>query len=154
VHILLVNLCEQAYEYVFNENSTFQMFRLTRSTPNGFDAPGSGDLPPPPPMTPVETFMATQTEVLRQIMQTQQQIAQQMQQRPQMGANHDGPHMVTTYSQFIGMKPPTFTNAEEPLDADTWIRAIKAKFSTFVLPCSEEHKASFAALQLRGEALM
>jgi hypothetical protein len=23
VHILLVNLCEQAYEYVFNENSTF-----------------------------------------------------------------------------------------------------------------------------------
>jgi hypothetical protein len=23
VHILLFNLCEQAYEYVFNENSTF-----------------------------------------------------------------------------------------------------------------------------------
>jgi hypothetical protein len=33
VHILLVNLCEQAYEYVFNENSTFQMVRSTRSTP-------------------------------------------------------------------------------------------------------------------------
>jgi hypothetical protein len=30
-------------------------------------------------MTPVETFMATQTEVLRQILQTQQQITQQMQ---------------------------------------------------------------------------
>jgi hypothetical protein len=28
-------------------------------------------------MTPVETFMATQTEVLRQILQMQQQIAQQ-----------------------------------------------------------------------------
>jgi hypothetical protein len=71
VHILLVNLCEQAYEYVFNENSTFQMVGSTRSTPNGFDVSGSGDLPPPPPMTPVETFMATQTEVLRQILQTQ-----------------------------------------------------------------------------------
>jgi hypothetical protein len=69
--ILLVNLCEQAYEYVFNENSTFQMVGSTRSTPNGFDASGSGDLPPPPPMTPVETFMATQTKVLRQILQTQ-----------------------------------------------------------------------------------
>jgi hypothetical protein len=91
VHILLVNLCEQAYEYVFNENSTFQMILLTRSTPNGFDTSGSGDLPPPPPMTPVETFMATQTEVLCQILQTQQQIAQQMHQRPPMGANHDGP---------------------------------------------------------------
>jgi hypothetical protein len=97
VHILLVNLCEQAYEYVFNKNSTFQMVGSTRSTPNGFDASSSGDLPPPPPMTPVETFMATQTEVLRQILQTQQQITQQMQQRPPMGANHDGPQMVTTY---------------------------------------------------------
>jgi hypothetical protein len=29
-------------------------------------------------MTPSEAFMATQTEVLRQILQTQQQIAQQM----------------------------------------------------------------------------
>jgi hypothetical protein len=37
--------------------------------------------------------------------------------------------MVTTYSQFIGMKPPTFTKAEEPLDADAWVRAIEAKFS-------------------------
>jgi hypothetical protein len=71
-----------------------------------------------------------------------------------MGANHDGPQMVTTYSQFIGMKPPTFTKEEEPLDADAWVRAIEAKFSAFVLPCSEEHKARFAALQLRGEALM
>jgi hypothetical protein len=35
-----------------------------------------------------------------------------------MGANHDGPQLVTTYSQFIGMKPPTFTKAEEPLDAE------------------------------------
>jgi hypothetical protein len=62
--------------------------------------------------------------------------------------------MVTTYSQFIGVNPPTFTKAEEPLDADAWVRAIEAKFSAFVLPYSDEHKARFAALQLRGEALM
>jgi hypothetical protein len=105
-------------------------------------------------MTPVKTFMAAQTEVLRQILQTQQQIAQQMHQRPPVGANQDGSQMVTTYSQFIGMKPPTFTKVEEPLDADAWVRAIEAKFSAFVLPCFEDHKARFAALQLRGEALM
>jgi hypothetical protein len=63
MHILLVNLCEQAYEYVFNENLTFQMVGSTRSTPNGFDTSSSGDLPLPPPMTPVETFLATQTSV-------------------------------------------------------------------------------------------
>jgi hypothetical protein len=60
--------------------------------------------------------------------------------------------MVTTYSQFIGMKPLTFTKVEEPLDADAWVRAIEAKFSAFVLPCFEERKATFSTLQHRGEA--
>jgi hypothetical protein len=58
------------------------------------------------------------------------------------------------YAQFIGMKPPTFSKAEDPLEAKTWIKAIEAKFSAFVMPCYEENKANFAALQLRGEALM
>jgi hypothetical protein len=57
---------------------TFQMVGTTRSSPNGFGVSGSGDLPPPPPMTPTQAFMATQTEMLHQILQTQQQIAQQM----------------------------------------------------------------------------
>jgi hypothetical protein len=52
------------------------------------------------------------------------------------------------------MKAPTFSKAEDPLEAEAWIKAINAKFSTFVLPCSEENKAKFAALELRGEALM
>jgi hypothetical protein len=47
------------------------MVGTTCSLPNGFKANGSGDLPPPPPMTPSEAFMATQTEVLRQILQAQ-----------------------------------------------------------------------------------
>jgi hypothetical protein len=87
----------------------------------------------------------------------QQQMAQriqQLEQRPPHGANQEGPHTVTTYTQFIGMTPPTFTKAEEPLEADTWVRAIEVKFSAFTLPCSEEHEANFATLQLRGEALM
>jgi hypothetical protein len=104
-------------------------------------------------MTPSEAFMATQTEVLRQILQTQQ-IAQKMNREPPHGANHEGPNQVTTYAQFITMKPSTFAKAEDPLEAEAWIKAIEAKFSTFVLPCSEENKANFAALQLRGEALM
>jgi hypothetical protein len=105
-------------------------------------------------MTPSEAFMATQTEVFRQILQTQQQIAQQMNRGPPHGANHEGPNQVTTYAQFIGMKPPTFSKVEDPLEAEAWIKAIEAEFSAFVLPCSEENKANFAALQLRGEALM
>jgi hypothetical protein len=70
-------------------------------------------------MTLSEAFMATQTEVLRQILQTQQQIAQQMNRGPPHGANHEGPNQVTTYAQFIGMKPLTFSKAEDPLEAES-----------------------------------
>jgi hypothetical protein len=104
-------------------------------------------------MTLAEAFMATQTEVLRQIL-TQQQIAQQLNQRPPHGANHEGPNHITTYAQFIGMKPPTFAKVDDPLEAEGWIKAIEAKFSAFVLPCSEENKTNFTALQVRGGALM
>jgi hypothetical protein len=104
-------------------------------------------------MTPSKAFMATQTELLRQILQTQQQIAQQMNRGPPHGANHEGPNQVTTYAQFIGMKTQTFSKAEDPLEAEAWIKVIEAKFSAFVLPCSEENKANFIALQLQGKAL-
>jgi hypothetical protein len=65
-------LSKQDYGYVSDKGSDFQMVHPTRSSLNGFGASGSGDLPPPPPMTPAEAFMATQTELLRQILQTQQ----------------------------------------------------------------------------------
>jgi hypothetical protein len=58
-------LFEQNYGYVADKGSHFQMVGPTHSSSNGFGASGSGDLPPPPPMTPTEAFMATQTEVLR-----------------------------------------------------------------------------------------
>jgi hypothetical protein len=57
----------------------------------------------------------------------QQQIAQQMNRVPPHGANHEGPNQVTTYTKFIGMKPPTFSKAEDPLEAEAWIMAIEAK---------------------------
>jgi hypothetical protein len=58
------------------------------------------------------------------------------------------------YAQFIGMKSLTFSKAEDPLEAEAWIKAIEAKFSALMMPCSEENKANFTALHLRGEALM
>jgi hypothetical protein len=60
------------------------MVRLTRSTPNGFGALGSGDQPPPPPTTLIEAFVAAHTEVLCQILQAQQRMAEQQQQMPPM----------------------------------------------------------------------
>jgi hypothetical protein len=60
------------------------MFRPVRNNPNGFDASGSGDLTLPPPTTLTEAFVAAHTGVLCQILQAQQQMAQQLQQMPPM----------------------------------------------------------------------
>jgi hypothetical protein len=60
------------------------MVRPTRSIPNDFGALGGGDLSPPPPTTLIEAFVAAHTEVLCQILQAQQRMAQQLQQMPLM----------------------------------------------------------------------
>jgi cell wall assembly regulator SMI1 len=58
--------------------------RTDTQYPNGFGALGSGGLPSSPPTTLTEAFVATQTEVFRQILQAQQQMAQQLQQMQPM----------------------------------------------------------------------
>jgi hypothetical protein len=74
----------------------FQMMRPTCSSPDGFGVSSSDSdlLPPPPPKTRVEAFMAAQKGMLCQILQTQQQLVQMLQQQPPHGANPDGPNLV------------------------------------------------------------
>jgi hypothetical protein len=60
------------------------MFRPARSNPNGLAASGSGDLSLQPPTTLTEAFVAAHTDVLCQILQAQQQMAQRLQQMPPM----------------------------------------------------------------------
>jgi hypothetical protein len=61
-------------------------------------------------MTPAEAFIAAQTEVFRQILQTQQQMAQRLQQ-PVHNQGHvqDWPNAVMSYEKFRAMRPPLFT---------------------------------------------
>jgi hypothetical protein len=62
------------------EAQLFQMVGQMCISPNGFGVSSSGsDLPPPPPRTMVEAFMAAQKGMLCQILQTQQQLVQMLQ---------------------------------------------------------------------------
>jgi hypothetical protein len=45
-----------------------------------------------------------------------------------------------------------FHKADEPLDADAWLRTIESKFALLSAPCSDANKALFVAQQLRGTA--
>jgi hypothetical protein len=89
-------------------------------------------------MTPKEAFLLAQADMMRQILQNQQQMNQR---RNDQLEEDPG---VATYAQF----------SAEPLEADAWLRAIEAKLDVLTLPCSEERKVKFAAMYLRGPALL
>jgi hypothetical protein len=90
-------------------------------------------------------MMATQNELLRQLLQHQQMYQQQ-------GERQHQQHQTASYQDFLSTHPPLFTPTDDPLDADTWIRVMESKFALLTLPCSEVSKAQFAAQQLRGVA--
>jgi hypothetical protein len=103
--------------------------------------------PPPGPPTLAEAIAALvnattdNTRFLRE-MAGQQQFQQQA------GRGYlQGPRE-TTYLDFSETRPPLLVKAEDPLEADEWIRVIEQKFG--LLRCSETQKPLFAAQQLRG----
>jgi LPS O-antigen subunit length determinant protein (WzzB/FepE family) len=70
----------------------------------------------------MEAFLLAQGDMMRQILQNQQQMNQrhndQLEEDPR----------VATYALFH--------KAEEPLEADAWLRAIEAKLDVLTSPCS------------------
>jgi hypothetical protein len=53
----------------------------------------------------------------------------------------------TTYVDFTDTHPPVFTRADEPLEADDWLRTMEQKFD--LIDCTEYQKPVFVAQQLR-----
>jgi hypothetical protein len=89
--------------------------------------------------------MAQQIEILRQLAQRQPP--------PQhYGGDHQRHPVAATYQEFLSTQPPLFTRAEDPLDADVWLRVVESKFPLLHGACSEVTKVRFATQQLRGPA--
>ena len=74
-----------------------------------------------------------------------QAMAQNM--APGQHGSHN-PKANITYGSFLKTQPPIFTKANEPLEADDWIRTIEQKFG--LIRCSGNQKTLFAAQQLQG----
>jgi hypothetical protein len=122
------------------------MVGATCGTPEGFQADqasGSQQLPPAPPN--LAEVMAQQTELLNQLVQAQ------MNQSHHTSRGRDE-HPSAGYQDFLSTQPPPFHKADEPLDADAWLRTIESKFALLSAPCSDANKALFAAQQLCGTA--
>src|SRR5438128_4922278 len=102
---------------------------------------GAENNPPSPPPTIAEV-MAQQTQLLQMLVQNQM-----LQQQPH---GRQGQPQLASYSDFAGTHSPIFSKAEDPLEADSWLRLMESKFE--LLTCSEEQKTLLSAHQLRGPA--
>jgi hypothetical protein len=127
-----------------------QMPSRTRAHNGAGTSHGGEDTPNPPPVPPtlVEAIAplvnatADNTRFLREMERNQ------FQQHGGRG-QPQGPRY-TTYLEFSETRPLVFVKAEEPLEADEWVRVMEPKFRP--IRCTETQKPLFAAQQLRVSA--
>ena len=73
---------------------------------------------PTPPPAGMEQFHAAQTQLLTNMAQTMANMQAQMNQAPP-------PQQRDRHRDFMSHKPPTFSHAPDPLQADDWIKTIE-----------------------------
>ncbi|XP_025800065.1 uncharacterized protein LOC112879864 [Panicum hallii] len=81
-----------------------------------------------------------------------QRLAESVDQRNH-GANRHGPpeeDLQRKIERFIRLKAPTFSYAEDPLEADDWLRVIETKLD--LTNCTDEECVALAVHQLEGTA--
>ena len=100
--------------------------------------------PPPVPLTLAEAIAALVNATAENTRFLWEMAGQPLQQQGGW-AYPQGPRE-TSYLDFSETRPPLFVKAEDPLEADEWIRVIEQKFG--LLRCSETQKPLFAAQQL------
>jgi hypothetical protein len=111
---------------------------------------GREDTPNPPPVPPtlaeaIAAFVNATADNTRFLHEMARNKFQQQGGR----AYPQGPQK-TSYLDFSETRPLLFVKAEDPLEADEWVRVIEQKFG--LIRCTETQKPLFAAQQLRGPA--
>jgi len=122
----------------------------TRGSDGAGCSHGGEDIPNPPPAPSsladaIAVLLSATTDnarLLRELAQRQPHPARNIR------AQHNG-EGETRYVDFTETRPPVFIKADEPLEADDWLRTMEHKFS--LIRCSEIQKPLFTAQQLRGK---
>jgi hypothetical protein len=122
----------------------------TRAHDGAGTSRGREDAPNPPPVPPTlaEAITALVNATADNTRFLREMVGNQFQQHggraPPLGPRE------TSYLDFSEARPPLFVKAEDPLEADEWIRVLDQKFG--LIRCTETEKPLFAAQQLRGLA--
>jgi hypothetical protein len=76
--------------------------------------------PPPPPPPTLEQVLAMQAQMLQTMQQTMVNMHIAQPQAPP-------PPLRDRLGDFWRTKPPTFSHAVEPMDADDWLKSVEKK---------------------------
>jgi hypothetical protein len=107
----------------------------TRAHDGAGTSRGQDDTPNPPPVPPTlaEAIAALVTATANNTRFFHEMAGQQLQQ--QGGRAYPQGPRGTSYLDFSETRPPLFVKAEDPLEADEWIRVTEQKFG--LLRCTE-----------------
>jgi len=87
--------------------------------------------------------MQMMVESQRLLTETINQMANQGGRNAQHGPT---PNQYSSFKDFMDTKPPSFTDAEEPLQAEEWLNTVEQKFPLLWL--TDSLKAEYVAHQL------
>jgi hypothetical protein len=127
-----------------------QMPSRTRAHDGAGTSRGREDTPNPPPVPP--TLAEAITALVNATVDNTRFLCEMAGNQFQQHGGRVPPQgpCETSYLEFSETRPPLFVKAEDPLEADEWIRVMEQKFG--LIRCIETQKSLFTAQQLRGPA--
>src|SRR5437868_6012444 len=103
----------------------------TEGNRNG--SPHGTENPPPPPPPSMAEVVAQQTQILQLLAQNIANL-----QPPQSPRGRHGQQQMASYSDFSGTHPHVFSKAEDPLEADSWLRLMERSLN--LLPAQKNRR--------------
>jgi hypothetical protein len=99
-------------------------------------------------MDPMQQFFQNQMQLLENLTNTVANLQGQVYNPPQPPPPQPAP--MNKHREFLSHRPPVFTHAADPLDADDWLKTVGKMFTT--AQCDDREKVLFAAGRLQGSA--
>jgi hypothetical protein len=146
---ILISVSLLSFSWVFFVSSTLMLqMANTRNRNNNNNENNNGENnqevnPPPPPPPTLEQVLIMQAQLLQTMQQTLVNMQAATPQAPP-------PPLRDRLGEFQRIKPPTFSQAMEPMDADDWLKSVKKKLQ--VDQCNNREKVLLASHQLSGPA--
>jgi hypothetical protein len=136
-------------KYLMMQSLIWQMVRIRTFEDSILDIPEGcigrergqvprGSAPPPPTRSPVslEQLLTTQNDLMRRLVENDERHGAERQQPRHQERD-------SSYSNFLATHPPVFTDATDPLEADSLLCTTESKFGLH--HCTEYQKTLYAA---------